>query len=102
MVKPTNSLNSRYTSRRLSAMKPQLLLALVVLLALAVFTSQAQMITRTDAIWARTTTSPITVDGILDEPAWASAESLHIVYGIDNGMPGSGWFKENGLASPLD
>lgn len=83
-------------------MKSQLFIALFALLLVAVLTSNAQMIKRTDVIWARTTTSPITVDGVLDEPAWAVAESVHVVYGIDNGMPGSGWFHENGLASPLD
>jgi hypothetical protein len=60
-----------------------------------------QPITRTDAIWARTTTGTMTVDGVLNEPAWAMAESVHIHYGVDNGMPGSGWFKENG-ADPSD
>ncbi len=83
-------------------MKPQLFITLVALLAAVVLTSNAQMIPRTDVIWARTTTSPITVDGVLNEPAWAVAESVHIVYGIDNGMPGSGWFHENGLATPVD
>jgi hypothetical protein len=60
-----------------------------------------QPITRTDAIWARTSTGAMTVDGIMNEPAWAMAESVHINYGVDNGMPGSGWFKENG-ADPTD
>ena len=84
-------------------MKLQLFITLfAVLLVGSVLTSNAQMIPRTDAIWARTTHSPMTVDGVLDEPAWAVAESVHIVYGTDNGMPGSGWFHENGLETPTD
>ncbi|HYQ86894.1 MAG TPA: T9SS type A sorting domain-containing protein [Bacteroidota bacterium] len=107
-------------------MKSQLCIALTaVLLVAAVHTSNAQrikrtdanrarntpspmkadgvgMIKRTDAIWARTTTSPITLDGVLNEAAWAVAESVHIDYGIDNGMPGSGWVHENGLTTPTD
>src|SRR5262245_6921399 len=75
---------------------------LVVLLAAASGTTRGQMVPRTDVVWARTVSTPMTVDGVLDEPAWASAESVHIVYGIDNGMPGSGWFHENGLDSPTD
>ncbi len=77
-------------------------LCLVVLVLASVLTSYGQMIPRTDVVWARTTTTAIAVDGQLNEAAWASAESLRIVYGIDNGMPGSGWFKENGLDSPQD
>src|SRR5216684_2829701 len=78
------------------------ILFLALLLAALTGTTQGQMIPRTDVVWARTVHAPITVDGVLDEPAWAFAESVHIVYGIDNGMPGSGWFHENGLDSPTD
>lgn len=78
---------------------PIMMLVCIMLIGTTVF---GQMIPRTDAIWARTTTSPITVDGQLNEAAWGSAESITIVYGIDNGMPGSGWFKENGLDVPTD
>ena len=83
-------------------MRKLLFMMSLCILAFASFTTQAQMITRTDVVWARTTTNAITVDGNLNEAAWASAESVHVVYGIDNGMPGSGWFKENGLVSPTD
>ena len=38
---------------------------------------------RTDVKWARTTPLPITLDGQLNEAAWAVAESVKIVYGID-------------------
>ena len=46
---------------------------------------------REDAIWARSTEgAPITLDGILDEPAWAVAESITIHWGESSGIPGSG------------
>lgn len=45
---------------------------------------------RADAIWARKTTDTITLDGVLNEPAWAAAESKTITWGADNGIPGSG------------
>jgi len=81
-------------------MKTKLFMMVVSILFVSV--SYGQMINRTDVKWARTTTSPITLDGQLTEAAWASAESVKIVYGIDNGMPGSGWVYENGRRSPLD
>jgi hypothetical protein len=55
---------------------------------------------RQDVIWARSTNgAPITLDGVLDEPAWAQAESRVVRYGraIDNGVPGSGSKEEGGL-----
>ncbi len=52
---------------------------------------------RPDAIWARSTAgSHITLDGVMDEPAWGSAESVIIHYGLENGIPGSGWKDEGG------
>lgn len=45
---------------------------------------------RADAIWARATTETMTLDGVLDEPGWAQAESVRVRFGIDNGIPGSG------------
>ena len=52
---------------------------------------------RLDAIWARSTNgAPITLDGVLDEPAWAQAESWVLRYGKDNGIPGSGYKEEAG------
>ena len=84
-------------------MKPRyFVVSLVVLMVMSVLTVHSQMIPRTDVVWARTTTSPITVDGVLNEAAWAVAESVHIVYGTSSGMPGSGWFQENGRADPTD
>jgi Carbohydrate family 9 binding domain-like len=55
----------------------------------------AQYPKRTDAIWARTVPAgTITLDGILNEPEWAKAESLQIVYGQSTGLPTSGWVTE--------
>lgn len=51
---------------------------------------------RLNAIWARQTTAPITLDGVLGEPEWALAESTLIRYGKDNGIPGSGYKEEGG------
>jgi len=68
----------------------------------ASLTSHAQMIKRTDVIWARATTNAMTLDGKLNEPDWAVAESLKIVYGQDAGLPGSGWHDENGNNPPVD
>ncbi len=57
---------------------------------------------RTDAIWARSTAgAAITLDGQLNEAAWAQAESIHVYYGQDSGLPGSGYRNEGG-AEPED
>lgn len=74
---------------------------LLCLLVMGVFTLSAQMIKRTDAIWARTAPGPITIDGVLNEPSWAAAESVRVAYGQSAGIPGSGWFHEQG-AYPSD
>lgn len=56
---------------------------------------------RTDVIWARNTNGAlITLDGKLDEPAWALAESKRIQYRVDAGIPGSGWKEEGGILAP--
>jgi hypothetical protein len=53
---------------------------------------------RQDAFWARSTNgAPITLNGILNEPAWASAESMIVRYRVDSGIPGSGWKEEGGV-----
>jgi len=58
---------------------------------------------RADAIWARNTGSTVlTLDGSLNEAPWARAESLQVTFGIDAGIPGSGWKLEAGLATPND
>ena len=57
---------------------------------------------RQDVIWARVATGPITLDGVLDEPEWAQAETMVIEYASDAGIPGSGWKAEAGLFVPPD
>jgi hypothetical protein len=52
---------------------------------------------RQDAIWARRSLTPITLDGKLNEPGWAKAESTLLVFGKDTGIPGSGWKVEGGF-----
>ena len=57
---------------------------------------------RKDFIWARSTAgAPITLDGVLNEPAWAKADSVVIQMAQDTGIPGSGYFYESGIA-PID
>jgi hypothetical protein len=68
---------------------------------LLVFAAPAAAV-RSDAIWARSTNgAPITLDGVLNEPAWALAESTTIIFGPNNGVPGSG-FKYEGGSKPAD
>jgi hypothetical protein len=62
----------------------------------------AQYPPREDAIWARTTTETITLDGVLDEPAWAAAESLQIAFGNMTDLPTSGWRAEFQAESVTD
>lgn len=61
---------------------------------------------RTDGVWARTTDgAQITLDGILNEPAWAKAESLVIRYGENSGLPTSGYrseFQPDALTDPTN
>jgi hypothetical protein len=53
---------------------------------------------RQDAIWARSTAgAPIVLDGVLNEPAWALAESKVIDWATDAGIPGSGYKPEGGF-----
>ncbi len=68
-------------------------LLLVILLSALPAAAQAP---REDVIWARTSPDPITLDGVLDEPAWATAETKVIDYGQNAGIPGSGWKLESG------
>ena len=72
----------------------------LTLLAFAImFLSQslifAQFAPRQDAIWARyVPAGTITMDGVLDEAAWAQAESVTITYGQPGLLPTSGYKKE--------
>jgi hypothetical protein len=52
---------------------------------------------REDVVWARVASGPITLDGVLSESSWAKAESVNVRYGIDAGIPGSGYKVEAGL-----
>jgi hypothetical protein len=54
---------------------------------------------RKDYAWARSTAgAPLVLDGVLNEAAWAQADSVVIKFGQDNGIPGSGYFFESGIA----
>ncbi|HZL85265.1 MAG TPA: T9SS type A sorting domain-containing protein [Candidatus Krumholzibacteria bacterium] len=52
---------------------------------------------RQDAIWAKRSQRPITLNGVLSEPGWAVAESVVINMATDTGIPGSGWKYEGGI-----
>jgi hypothetical protein len=85
-------------------MKARVFAALLLGLMLAgVATTHAQAPrVGVDVIWARSTDgAPITLDGVLDEPAWAVAESVVIRYAQNTGIPGSGWKPEGGI-NPKD
>lgn len=57
---------------------------------------------RQDVVWARSTSgAPINLDGHLNEAVWAQAESVQILFKRDNGIPGSGYKYEAGVA-PVD
>lgn len=67
-------------------------LFMMVVVALVASEALAQ---RADVTWARRTTSAIALDGVMNEAAWAQAESVRIVYGQNvAGIPGSGWVDE--------
>lgn len=74
---------------------------LLLVLSFAATTTQAQA-PREDVIWARTSTETITLDGVLDEPGWATADSVVIEYGVNAGLPGSGWKIESGNLTAVD
>ncbi|HMB68978.1 MAG TPA: hypothetical protein VKU85_06685, partial [bacterium] len=57
---------------------------------------------RADVIWARNAAGSITLDGVLDEPDWAQAETMVLRYGQNAGIPGSGWKVEAGLFNGTD
>jgi hypothetical protein len=80
-------------------MKGKWIAALVLAaLLVQVRTGEAQA-PRKDYVWARSTNgAPITMDGILNEPAWAAADSVVIRFAQDAGIPGSGYFFESGVA----
>ena len=74
--------------------------ALLLLFSSALY---AQYSERQDVIWARTTTQAITLDGVLNESAWSSAETLELNYGQPGKLPTSGWkfeFNEAAITDP--
>ena len=78
--------------------KAGLMTALLVVATLASARSGFAQAPRQDVIWARTTAgASITLDGKLNEPEWAKAESLTVRYKQENGIPGSGWKDEGGF-----
>jgi len=74
----------------------------VVALLLVSVTAFGQMTKRPDAVWARITTAPITLDGKLTEAAWAVADSVRVQMGKTSGDPGGGWVWENGIKPGTD
>ncbi len=70
------------------------ILTIALLLGIA-GTTQAQYPKRTDGVWARTAPAgSIKMDGVLNEPEWAKAESLKVVYGVPGQLPTSGYRSE--------
>ena len=82
------------------------LVCLSVVLILLAGEAMAQFSPRRDYVWARDVSvaanPTITLDGLLDEPVWAQAESLTIAYGVLDGNSGSGWKIMNGSGVPRD
>lgn len=83
-------------------MKAAIATALAVGVVFASVSSAPAEVPREDVIWARATTATITLDGVLNEPDWAKAETMVLHYGQDNGIPGSGWKVEAGLFNGTD
>jgi hypothetical protein len=78
-------------------MKIRITTVLLLGAALACVSPALGQAKREDAIWARSTNgAAITLDGVLNEPAWAFAESTIVRYGYENGIPGSGYQEEGG------
>lgn len=79
-------------------MKRVALLAVLCAASLTLAVAALAQTPRKDAIWARSTAgAPIILDGILNEPEWALAESKTLNYGVDAGIPGSGYKPEGGF-----
>jgi len=78
----------------------QRLISGFVLAGLAMFVAfpAAAQTPRKDVIWARVASGPITLNGVLNEPSWAQAESTTVRMQQENGIPGSGWKFEQGIA----
>lgn len=75
--------------------KQMMLSTIIVLLLFITVYAQSSYPVREDAIWARHLNgATIALDGILNEAAWMQAESLSVAYGVNNGLPTSGWRPE--------
>ncbi|MEO8399641.1 MAG: T9SS type A sorting domain-containing protein [Ignavibacteriaceae bacterium] len=72
----------------------KLLLLIQFLILFSAVSIFGQYQKRQDAIWARTTSETITLDGVLDEASWAKADSIMLIYGQSAGLPTSGWANE--------
>jgi hypothetical protein len=80
-----------------------LLLLLCAAVLVTAVTVQAQGLKRQDALWARTAPpGTLTVDGAMNEAAWAVAESVIVEFGDYSGLSGGGWRWENGILVPTD
>ncbi len=80
-------------------MKRGVLLAVLVAGAVLAMASPSRaQFTRYDTYWARSTNgAPLTLDGKLDEPQWAMAESIIVQYPVLGPIPGSGYKDEGGF-----
>lgn len=79
-------------------MKARIYLVILCAVLLTVTSMYGQPLKRTDAVWARTTTEEIVLDGVLSEAAWATAESIRVQYPTSTEIiPGSGWKNEGGV-----
>jgi hypothetical protein len=76
------------------------LLLVPALLGALAAPAPAQLTAREDAIWAKTASGPITLDGVLAEADWAQAETWVMRWAESAGLPGSGWKAE--LGEPND
>ena len=83
-------------------MRAKLSTMAVVALLLVSVTAFGQMTKRPDAVWARNTSAAITLDGKLNEAAWAVADSIRVQMGKSSGDPGGGWVWENGIKPATD
>ena len=80
-----------------------ILVAIIVTSALLTLAQSTRaQVPRADAFWARTAPGPIVLDGVLDEPDWALAETKVIQWQQDAGIPGSGFKVESGLSVAPD
>jgi hypothetical protein len=70
---------------------------IAVALALIAAAPTSAQAPRKDVMWARKAPGPIALDGVLNEPAWAAAESVTIQWATNAGIPGSGWKAEGGV-----